>query len=61
VIASSISSFKIQLVKFSNFGLSYTAIVENGKEKVTELWKCLHNLPFKQTSSKILIRKQSIC
>jgi hypothetical protein len=35
--------------------------VENGKEKVTELRKCLHNLPFKQTSSKILIRKQSIC
>jgi len=41
--------------------LSYTVIVENGKEKVTELRKCLHNLPFKQTSSKISIRKQSTC
>jgi len=39
--------------------LSYTVIVENGKEKVTEPQKCLHNLPFKQTSSKISIRKQS--
>jgi len=56
------SSFKIQSVKLLiKIGLSYTVISENGKEKVNEMQKCLHNLPFNQTSSKMSNPKQSVC